>query len=419
MNRDMPKLGPWKQGMNTLLHKNELPDDTLRASANFDITDKGMLKRRRGHTRVLAATVVPGTFWSGKNRTLYVASGSLWELVQTPGGTYAGQLVRTGVGNKPMAYTEVAGNIYWSNGVVSGRMDAQGGDWPWGVQGPVVNPKLVVGASGSLEPGTYQVAVTFIAANGEESGTPLATEAVVADQGGIILLDDIPQPTDPDATIRVYCSYVNGEGLYWVQDIPQGTPSFAITQTSNLATVLLQTQFGMAPPAGNVIEEHNGRIYIGRGKVLWMTSPLRYGLLKPMKDFIQFPADITVVKAVSDGLFVCADQTYWFSGIDTDNFRQRVVLPYGGVFGTGIDIPNLDAVAWFGDTGMVIGGLNGEVFNTLENRVAVSKYGSGSMFWREDRGIRAIVANLSESSISPYMVPDYVALETARGGDFN
>ena len=418
MAADYPKLGGWVQGMNTLLDKQELPSDTLRNAVNIDITNQGMLKRRRGSLRLLAANIARGSLWSNDQRTLFVESGSLKELYKSPSGVYSSILVVPDIGHGPVAYVEAGAQIYWTNGVFTGRIDAEGRDWPWGVTPPPRQPTLAIGGGGQLEPGTYQLAITFVAEDGEESGTGLAAQAVVPSAGGRIDLSNFPQPAESRSKIRVYCSYVNGEGLYWVGDMPSGSTQYAITRTSNFATVLLQTQFGIAPPAGTVLEAHNGRIYIGRDNVVWLTEPLRYGLVKPMMGFVQFPAPVTVIKSVDDGVFICSDRTYWLTDVDTDQMRLKDVLPYGAVFGTGMDIPKYDAVAWFGETGLVIGGLKGEVYNTLEDRVAVSRYGNGAMFWREDRGVRSIVATLRDGTITPYMTSDYVALETARGGNF-
>jgi hypothetical protein len=40
------------------------------------------------------------------------------------------------------------------------------------------------------------------------------------------------------------------------------------------------------------------------------------------------------------------------------------------------------------------------------------------MLWREHKGLRQIVADLWDGELNTYAAPDYVALETARGGAF-
>jgi hypothetical protein len=144
---------------------------------------------------------------------------------------------------------------------------------------------------------------------------------------------------------------------------------------------------------------------------------LRYGLVKPHRNFMMFPGEVTVIKAVADGIYVCADKTYWVTDIDTTNLQQREVLPYGAVKGTGIDIPKSDNVAWFSQHGMVIGGLEAQLSNVQEEKSAVSKFTNGAMMFRESRGLRQLVATLGGGEQSAYLAPDYAALEIARRGD--
>lgn len=417
---DSIKIEGWVEGLNTILRPDSLPLDALRRCVNFDIDDAGKISTRQGSSRVFTGTIERGSLWSSDDfsRTLFCSAGSLFELIEFPIGTYTSRLVRLGVGSGTMVYLDLNGRTYYTNGIITGQMDAEGADMPWGMIGPTSQPNLSQGISGQLAAGTYQVAITYISDTGEESGTGLAVKIEVAADDSSIHLSDFPPSPASVAFIRVYVTHVDGEGLYQIGDIHPAAPSYEINKVANSAAFRLQTQFGTRPPAGNIIEYHNGRIYIGSGHVLWFTEPLRYGLVKPMKDFLQFPKPITIVKAVDDGLYVCADRTYWISGVDTPQFHQREVLPYGGVFGTGINIPNFDAVAWFSKRGIVFGGENGEVLNIMQDRVAVAEYGYGAMMWREHKGIRQIVADLWGGELNLYAATDYVALETARGGAF-
>lgn len=414
------KFEGWPEGLNTVLRADSLPVDSLRRCVNYDIDDAGKLSLRQGSSQIHAGTIAKGSLWSSDDfsRTLFVEAGSLFELIEWPIGTYITRLVRTAVGSSRMAYVDVNGRTYYSNGVITGQMEPDGTDIPWGMPGPNTQPKLSQGISGQLATGSYQVAITYVSDTGEESGTGLArTIEVAADDSSIILTDFPPSPATA-AFIRVYVTHVDGEGLYRIGDIHPAAPSYEIDQVSNSAAFRLQTQFGMRPPPGEILEYHNGRIYIGNNNIMWFTEPLRYGLVKAMKGWIQFPKKITIIKAVDDGIYVCADRTYWISGVDTAQFHQREVLPYGAVFGTGVNIPNYDAVAWFSKRGIVFGGENGEVLNIMQDRVAVAEYGYGTMLWREHKGIRQLVADLWEGELNTYAAPDYVALETARGGAF-
>jgi hypothetical protein len=411
---DYPKFEGWPDGENNLLVGDELPITSLRRAVNYDITDGGGLVRRRGRTRIYAGSPTPGTLFSNGNRVLFVESGNLWELVLL-NTVWTRILVRLSVGARPMYYVSINDYIYYSNGVITGVLTDRGEDLPWGIQGPANQPTILAASGGgTLAAGNYQVAITFLSAAGEESGTPTATEVIIVD-GGSIEMRDIPTPVD-GSLVRVYCSSPGGEGLYRIGELIPGTPSYRISDVANARGLRLQTQFGIKPPAGDVLEYFNGRIYIGQGKVVWYTEPLRYGLVKPHRSFLMFPEDVTVIKAVADGLYICADQTYWLSGIDTNQFQQRPVLPYGAVKGTGINIPKSDNVAWFSKFGMVVGGLEAQVSNIQEEKSAVSEFENGAMIFREQKSLRQIIATLGTGTQSVHLAPDYVTLETARRG---
>lgn len=414
---DYAKYDGWPDGENNLRDATELELSQLRRCVNFDVLDNGDLHRRRGTTKVHNGTVVPRTLFSNGKRVLFVESGNLWELVRNIDGSWNSMLVRLSVGNHPMTYVDVNGDIYWSNQVQTGIVDQDGNDLSWGLKAVADQPTVTAGASGGdLVAGVYQVAVTFLDAYGQESGTDLAATVTVAENNSSLLLTDIPTPTD-GSTVQVYCSAVNGEVLYRVGKVVPGAPSFRITSASNNLGMQLRTQFCDKPPAGNVLEYHNGRIYIGDGNVVWFTDPLRYGSIRMSTNFMMFPDEVTVIKAVADGMFICADKTYWLSGMDTSEFQQVEVLPYGAVYGTGISLPESDNVAWFSEDGLIIAGLEAQVTTVQDDRSAVSRFQNGAMQFRKVKGIRQFVATLGTGVQSEFLAPDYVTLETSRRGN--
>lgn len=414
---DYAKYDGWPDGENNLRDATELELSQLRRCVNFDVLDNGDLHRRRGTTKVHNGTVVPRTLFSNGKRVLFVESGNLWELVRNIDGSWNSMLVRLSVGNHPMTYVDVNGDIYWSNQVQTGIVDQDGNDLSWGLKAVADQPTVTAGASGGdLVAGVYQVAVTFLDAYGQESGTDLAATVTVAENNSSLLLTDIPTPTD-GSTVQVYCSAVNGEVLYRVGRVVPGAPSFRITSASNNLGMQLRTQFCDKPPAGNVLEYHNGRIYIGDGNVVWFTDPLRYGSIRMSTNFMMFPDEVTVIKAVADGMFICADKTYWLSGMDTSEFQQVEVLPYGAVYGTGISLPESDNVAWFSEDGLIIAGLEAQVTTVQDDRSAVSRFQNGAMQFRKVKGIRQFVATLGTGVQSEFLAPDYVTLETSRRGN--
>lgn len=411
------KYDGWPDGENNIRDATELEVSQLRRCVNFDVLDNGDIHRRSGKTKIHNGTVVPRTMFSNGKRVLFVESGNLWELNRNIDNTWSPMLVRIGVGNHPMTYLDVNGDIFWSNQVQTGIIDTEGRDLPWGIKAPSDQPTVIPADSGGdLVAGNYQVAITFLSDEGQESGSTLAKVVSTSGNAGSILITDIPTPVD-GSSIQVYCSAVNGEILYRIGRIKPGAPSFRITSASNNLGMQLQTQFCDKPPAGDVLEYHNGRIYIGDENVVWFTDALRYGSVRFASNFMMFPERVTLMKAVADGIFICADKTYWVSGVDTSEFQQLVVLPYGAVYGTGINLPESDNVAWFSEDGLIIAGLEAQVTTVQDDRSAVSTFENGAMLFRKTKGLRQFLATLGSGVQSDFLAPDYVALETSRRGN--
>ena len=74
----------------------------------------------------------------------------------------------------------------------------------------------------------------------------------------------------------------------------------------------------------------NGRLLVAVGSLLIYSEPFMPGLYRPSKNYIPFPAPITVLEACGAGVFVAADKTYWLGGEITAASLAEV-LPYGAV----------------------------------------------------------------------------------------
>lgn len=116
------------------------PSDLARA-VNIDLDDAKQARRRRGYTKVTS-----GNFHSLKTvegRTFAVRDGTLVEVL--PG--YAFKNILPGVGPRRVTYVDVAGTVYFSSVVTSGKVLPDGSVDGWGAgpaeaewHSPVVNP---------------------------------------------------------------------------------------------------------------------------------------------------------------------------------------------------------------------------------------------------------------------------------------
>jgi hypothetical protein len=162
------------------------------------------------------------------------------------------------------------------------------------------------------------------------------------------------------------------------------------------------------PPTGQHIEFYNGRIYIARNHTLWFTDVFAFSRVDKRYNAIEFKDEITMVKAVDDGLYISIgdinerSQTVFLGGNDPSEFVQKIVADYGAIEGTATK-PNEafigdgisgQAVLWASRKGICLGGNGGSFRNLTAGKYEVpsNRYGSG--FFRINNGVPQYIASL-------------------------
>jgi hypothetical protein len=196
---ELVKLAGWNLGVDNVREEYDLPKQALREAVNVDLTGSGKLRRRAGYTARVAATGAH-SLWSYGDTVLYVSDGYLWKLDPR---TWTTTNLLAGFTDSRVSYEGIGQHAFFTDGSRLGRYDTLSGAaaWGWGVDSPGGQPDVSATSYGGLAAGKYQVAVTFRALSGLESGT---SEAVTVDvpAGGGIQLTDIPQGTGE--TVRIY-----------------------------------------------------------------------------------------------------------------------------------------------------------------------------------------------------------------------
>jgi hypothetical protein len=145
--------------------------------------------------------------------------------------------------------------------------------------------------------------------------------------------------------------------------------------------------FKLATLAGRCLEFFNGALYLARDNFLYCTRTfniahmdIRYNVVAGFKD------PITMVRAVSDGLYVGTEGGTYFlagdgvkgSGTGVKGFTQRKVLPFGVIYGSGVHIPAGKAprgagraAVWTTTDGIYMGAEGGQVTDLTEGRVNI------------------------------------------------
>lgn len=397
--------------MNNVLPEYDLPvnqdnrQNQLRNIVNADVLSSGRLKRRSGATKLVAAQT--HSLYSDGTRAFGVFDDVLCEVL--PNMTRIA-IATMGSENR-VSYVPIGPMTFYSNGAVKGRI-MNGQAYHWGIE-PPQSPPALTPTAGSLPAGTYMAIATFVDQFGEESGCYNSTVAALSAAGGFTVT--LPQPTEAAVVaVRLYFSMTNDSVMYAIGDYAVGVTTVPITVMPQFG-MALETQFMEPPPASDILEELYGRIYGVMGNFVWHTQPLRYGLYKPSTDFIQFPAPVVLLAAVSGGLYVVADKTYWLAGDSPDEFTIDSVLQYTAAKGSLSKLPRSEDVVWFSSAGLVKASPGGKIAMVQEPNVRTAPSESGASLYIEDKGIKKIVAAVSGDPFATSLSStDYMDAEIER-----
>lgn len=417
----------WVGGVNNVTDLTDLtPSDPrlprfLADAVNVDLDDAGKPTRRRGAS--LLAGGAWHSLWSedGLDDGYAVGSGWLTRVRYEAGALDLLQLMPLAGARASYAY--IAGDVFYSDGQTTGRL--AGGETPrnWGVEDAGA-PLVVATANGGMRVGKYRVALTWCAANGEQSGTQNSVDVELTAPGGLLLSAAPPLET---ATThgRLWVSEPGGEELYYAADVPRGFVNLTLGAAGR-GRVLDTLHMSRFPPCDG-LRAYRGRIYGYIGNTLLWTQALRYGLYAPHRDTLSFESDISFIEPVDDGLYVgTAKAVYWLPGDDPKSFKLEMAVDTGAVpfasvrlAGSAIGDSLQGAVAaWWNNRGVVMtGAAGGQAVQLTKDTLALPKYGSGALLRREQDGARHVVSVMREPGPANALAArDFATVEVRRNG---
>lgn len=418
---ELIKFGGWPQGVDNVRKEYDLDAKSLRKATNVDITGSGKLRRRAGYTLLTACTGAHSLYAYG-DTVLYIDNGALYFM---KAGIWSPSMLLSGFSTTSLTYEGIGRYVYFSDGTLYGRYDTltETASFGWGVGDPGGQPNTTAVAYGGLPGGTYQLAVTFLSADGMESGATLAV-SVAVETGGGIQLSDIPQGVG--ATIRVYLSAANGtaEELWQHSDYAMGTTEALLIKVTPGKP--LTTQHLEPLPPGQLIRRFSGRLYSAQGSFLVYSEPLRFHLWSADDNYIVFPERITALEPTLDGLYVVAGKTFFLEGTDPKQFQLREMAPTGAAEGTGCQLPGAifpdlktghSVAYWFSERGPVVGLPGGQVRFPLDGKLAVDLSPHGATLLREQDGARQIITTLVGPGVgSGFAASDSSVMTILRNG---
>ena len=187
------------------------------------------------------------------------------------------------------------------------------------------------------------------------------------------------------------------------------------------------------PPLATTIVYFRSRIYLAAGRTLWATEPFAYGLVDKTRNFIQFDADITLLAAVADGVYVGTTEGLWFLDGPFEKMGRKRVMDSGVIVGSLSYVPaelaNPPQVGVNADTEVMVSAMfmttrgicvamdGGRAYNLTESKfffpIAAR---SATMFRRQDGMNQFIAVNDSEGQpVNGARIGDFVDAEIIRG----
>lgn len=405
------KLGPWPAGMNNVAEDYAMPVSqygrpiAMRNAVNVDFDNTGLVARRDGYSKAYSGLNTRAGFSCSAGT--YFVEGSALKLLDVNNNATT---IFNGVLGEHCSYEYFNGVVYFSDGVISKKIKGSV-VISWGLDVP--NPPLLTSVPGTLGVGTYLCAVTFVDADGAESGASEAVSITLNVSSGISIGG---LPVSPGAvSLRLYLSTANDTTLYMAKELSVGSSSYVISGGYLGEGKPLDLQFVSRPPPGRIVRHFRGRMYIADAYgAIWYTEPGAFDHVRLAGNFFQFSVPVTVMEPVKSGLWIVADKTYFYAGTGPQDFAPQEVLGYGAVFGTGQRVPNTDDVMWYSARGVVKGTSAGQVENLQETHVAAENGSSGAAMIREADGVQQFIASIKDPVVSPLIAQSFFSAEIIR-----
>jgi hypothetical protein len=393
-------LGPWLKGINNsaeghLLPRTskERPGDACRDALNVDFMDDGRSVTRNGYETVSVGTSLHSLRRQGDKVLLGMASTI--NVVESLNPLSLTQL-RSGLDVRTISYAERGGEVWWSNGVQSGRISALNADSPWVPPAPGNIVSLADGV-GNLHPGAYRIALTHSMADGEESVTSDIYDHTLAATGAIVVT--LPAAQAGVTYFNIYCTEANGDILQKYSTVVAATASVTITDPAD-GRQLRNRGFLSPLPAGDAICFHGNRLLSLKGEFLYYSEPWDYGVYDPQQNFVVLGQTGSLLASVEEGVFVAADRTWFYSGDDIKAAVPVEVQKVGAVSGTVFEHPDdTRAKGWYSQEGLVVGMPDGGLKKVQKELGFIAPTAiSGSTWLRERDGQTHVVVSLDATA---------------------
>lgn len=293
------------KGLNNIADPLTLGASWLTVAENVDITEAGSVLRRDGYSKVLDAAP-SGAYVTADYARTYLSNGNLLLRLYDDMST---RIVAGLTSTAPLYFTEVNGDVFYSNGIDKGiiRPDDALLAWDW----PTPDTPDLAAVTGNLPQGQYQVLCTFFLPDGRETGSGVAA-ALTVDEGSALQITNIPQL--PGLTTALYIAPANSEVFQFAFTTTRTAETWNASPDalgSELTTLLLNPP----PETATVPMMWQGRAYLMEylpnldATVVWMSEPLGFHLFNLDETFLQVPGRGTLLAPTEGGLIIATERT--------------------------------------------------------------------------------------------------------------
>lgn len=405
------RVGNWTKGMDNVHEPHELASNALVRAINVDITDTGKVRRRRGHTLVNAMSDAHSLWDDGADNAYFVRNNQLYKLLEGANT----QLIGTVQANlNHLSYVSVHDTIYFTSKNVRGRIKNDVLE-PWGIETPATPPQLAQTA-GNLDAGTYFGLITYVLADGRESGASTISRVDLTESAGIATLL-LPIPVDPAVTRkRLYLTTANGLNFYMAKEVA-AADQFIIVNTETSGAEL-RTQHLSPLPNGIAITYSNGRIFVidaADPRVVKYTLTNQYDHTDVREKYYLFPEPCNLIAGTKSGLYIGSGKAvYYIGNAGTAESSFNLIFNYGTIAESARIIPGTDEYIWMTERGAMVGHDGGQ-YEILANGSLVTGFmDNAASMVREKDGLTQYVVVGNNTEASSLQVGSYAEAEITR-----
>lgn len=381
------KIGPWPNGINNYtVDDTQLRQDEARDIVDGDVDDEGLFSRRHA-ARVTTETNATQNLWTSRTGLgTFARKGATLFHVTRNGNVVALDPIYSLPSALPVSFTELNNRVVFCTREVLAQIEPDLSVREIGTpdaNAPMATPE----ANGGLYGGRTLVAISYLNAYGIEGGLSRIVEVAVPAGGGIRLA--MPPAPSGAVTARIYRTGKSGK-LRWAADAPAAMSSYLIG--SSKLKKLADTQFKQRMMGGDYVCAWNGRLLISRGRCLFNSEAMNYGLTDVRHNHVTMPRRIVFVCGVEGGVFVGlrGSGVTWLAGRDPadwapSNTGSAIPVPGSGiivqsdVFDPQLQLPSGELAMWLSASGYVIGQPSGAITQPQASRIRLPMPVAGSM----------------------------------------